>query len=181
MDRLGVVVGRLLAVHRAFDAAHVPHAFGGAIALGYCTVDPRGTTDVDVNVFVPPEDAERVLVALPGEVRVRPQDRTLLARDGQVRLWWDRTPIDLFFDVHEFHRDAATRVRVVPFGGAEIPVLDCVALAVFKVMFNRDKDWSDIKAMVEAGALDGDLALGWVERLLGREHPAYERLAALVA
>ena len=46
---------RLLAVHDALDGAGMPHAIGGAIALGYCVVEPRGTRDLDVNVFVPQE------------------------------------------------------------------------------------------------------------------------------
>jgi hypothetical protein len=46
---------RLLAVHEALDQAELPHAFGGAIALGYCVVEPRGTRDLDVNVFLPQE------------------------------------------------------------------------------------------------------------------------------
>ncbi len=44
------VVERILALHAALDAASVPHAFGGALALAWCTQRPRGT--VDVNVFV---------------------------------------------------------------------------------------------------------------------------------
>ena len=45
---------QLLAVHDGLDAAGIPHAIGGAIALGYCVLEPRGTRDVDVNVFVAP-------------------------------------------------------------------------------------------------------------------------------
>ncbi len=51
MSELG---DQLLAIHDALDAARIPHAIGGAIALGYCTLEPRGTRDVDVNVFTAP-------------------------------------------------------------------------------------------------------------------------------
>ena len=47
---------RLVTLHQALDAAGVPHAFGGAIALAYCTEDPRGTNDIDCNVCVPASD-----------------------------------------------------------------------------------------------------------------------------
>lgn len=177
---MSALADRLLAVHAALDAVGVPHAFGGAIALAYCVEDPRGTTDVDINVFVAPEDAARVLAALPEPIVVTGHDEAVLARDGQVRLWWENTPIDLFFDVDEFHRHVATRVRSVPFQGAEIPVLDCVSLAVFKAVFNRGKDWVDIGTMVDAGSLDVPAVVGWVERILGAEHDATRRLAALV-
>ena len=41
---------RLLAIDRALDGASISHAFGGAIALAYWTLDPRGTSDIDVEV-----------------------------------------------------------------------------------------------------------------------------------
>jgi hypothetical protein len=88
--------------------------------------------------------------------------------------------VDLFLDVHEFHKDVARRVRTVPFEGSDIPVLDCVSLAVFKAMFNRGKDWVDIEAMIDAGRLDGPAAVDWVHRILGNDHEATTRLAALV-
>jgi hypothetical protein len=49
---VSVLAQRLLAVHAALDDAGLPHAFGGAIALAYCTLEPRGTRDIDVNVFI---------------------------------------------------------------------------------------------------------------------------------
>src|SRR5262249_41808856 len=45
---LSVLAERLIAIHDSLDAAGVPHAFGGAIALAYCTEEPRGTRDLDV-------------------------------------------------------------------------------------------------------------------------------------
>jgi hypothetical protein len=158
----------------------VPHAFGGAIALAYCTEEPRGTRDIDVNVFLDAEDVDRVFAALPAGVARTTADADLVRRDGQVRLWWDDTPVDLFLDVHDFHRQVPLAVREVPFVGRTIPVLGCDELAVFKVMFNRTKDWADLEAMVEVAALDATVVLGWVVRLLGLDHPGTERLAALV-
>lgn len=43
--------------------------------------------------------------------------RPLAERDGQVRLWWDRTPGDLYFRTTEFHDEALSRVRHEPFLG----------------------------------------------------------------
>ena len=39
---------RLIELHRALTRRKLPHAFGGAIALAYWTLDPRGTSDIDV-------------------------------------------------------------------------------------------------------------------------------------
>ena len=133
------------------DGGGVDHAFGGAIALAYCTEEPRGTRDLDVNVFVPPAAAALVLGALPDEVVRTDEDRRRIERDGQVRLWWDDTPVDLFFDVHDFHRQVGAGIRLVSFLDRQIPVLACTDLVVFKAMFDRTKDWADIEEMVEAG------------------------------
>ena len=43
-----------LRVHEHLDVAGIPHAFGGALALGY-VAEPRGTVDIDLNVFVTAE------------------------------------------------------------------------------------------------------------------------------
>ncbi len=172
---------RLVAVHDALRAARVPHAFGGAIALAYCTEEPRGTRDIDVNLFVAAATAAEVLARLPDGVTVRPVEIEAAEREGQVRVWWADTPLDLFFAVHEFHRDVEANVRWVPFVGREIPVIDCVAVVVFKALFNRTRDWADIEAIVDAGTVDGPRALGWVERLVGRDDPIAARFANLVA
>ena len=177
---MSVLVARLLAVHQALDHASVLHAFGGAIALAYCTEEPRGTRDIDVNVFVDAARVDDVFAALPAAVTVGPSDRASVRDDGQVRLWWDDTPIDVFFDVHDFHHEVALSVRAVPFGGTTIPVLDCAALAVFKVVFNRTKDWADLEAMVEASALDRPSVLGWAVRLFGLDDLRVRRLAELL-
>ena len=177
---MSVLADRLVGVHRALDAAGLPHAFGGAIALAYCTEEPRGTRDIDVNVFVPVDRAAEVLGALPAGVTVADADVVAAARDGQVRVWWEDTPVDVFLDVHEFHLAVADDVRAVPFAGTEIPVLDCDALAVFKVVFDRTKDWADIETMVVAGAFDLARALGWAVRLFGPDDRRVTKLRQLV-
>ena len=170
---------RLLAVHDALDRARIPHAIGGAIALGYCTLEPRGTRDLDVNVFVSPDRVKEVFAALPQGVAISGLALEQAERDGQVRLWWQDTPIDLFFSVLEFHDQVAGEVRRVSFEGRSIPVLDCTALAVFKAIFDRPRDWADIEAMVEARALDLGEASRWVSELAGADSAAARTLAAL--
>jgi hypothetical protein len=71
-------------------------------------------------------------------------------------------------------------VRLVPFDGAEIPILSCSVLAVFKAFFNRTRDWADIEAIQDAGCLDGPETLGWLATLLGAGDPRTVRLASLV-
>ena len=170
---------RLLAVHAALDQARFPHAFGGAIAYGYCAEEPRGTRDIDVNVFVDSDKADPVLDALPREVTVTTADREVVHGDGQVRLYWDDTPVDLFFDTHDFHREIAGEVTQVPFEGATIPVLGCEALVVFKAMFNRTRDWADIEAILDTRTIDCLRVLERLQALLGADDEAVVRLGTL--
>jgi hypothetical protein len=166
MSELG---DQLLAIHDGLDSAGIPHAIGGAIALGYCVLEPRGTRDVDVNVFVAPERARDVFAALPAGVEVSGVKLEQAELDGQVRLRWGITPVDLFLSVLPFHDRVEAHVRLVPFEGHTIPVLDCTALAVFKAMFDRARDWVDIEAMVEARSLDIDDAMHWISEMAGND------------
>lgn len=168
----------LLAVHDSLDDAGIAHAIGGAIALGYCTLEPRGTRDLDVNVFVGPDRVKDVFAALPDPVAVSGLQLEQAERDGQVRLWWEQTPVDLFFSVLPFHQQVAAEVRHVSFEGRTIPVVGCTGLAVFKAMFDRPRDWVDIEAMVEARAVDLDEARRWVVEMVGEDARA-EKLSVL--
>lgn len=147
------LVEKIVALSDALTEAEIPHAFGGALALAYCTEDPRGTRDIDVNAFVSTEQASRVLAALPAGVVVPRGTAEVVAADGQVRLWWDDTPVDLFLDYAPLHAQAARGCRAVPFAGRQISVLGPVELVLFKALFDRPKDWVDIAAVAEAGAV----------------------------
>ncbi len=173
------LVDKILALHLALEGADIEHAFGGALALAWCTERARGTIDIDVNVFVDQAEASRVVAALPAAVAVADEDVERLARDGQVRLWWDATPVDVFMNTTEFHEQAAARARSEQFVGHQVPFLGCSDLAVFKAFFNRTKDWADLEEMVAAGTLDVDRVLGVLVRYLGPSDERVDRLRSL--
>lgn len=171
---------KMLAVHQHLSAARIDHAFGGALALAWCTQQARGTIDLDVNVFVGPERTDDALEALPDGIVATADDRALLLRDGQARLWWGTTPVDVFLNTTAFHEAVAVRVRWEPFAGAELPFLSCGDLAVFKAFFNRTKDWADLEAMRDAGTLDVTGVVGVLSTFLGRDDERISRLLELV-
>ncbi|MFA5785753.1 MAG: hypothetical protein WDA71_02025 [Actinomycetota bacterium] len=157
-------------VARAFRAARIPYAFGGALALAYYG-EPRGTVDIDVNVFVSSRQAGRVLDRLEriGCAVDRAALRDRIEQDGQARVFWDTTPLDLFFSVDAFHESCARRARDVPFGPNSIRVLSAEDLAVFKAIFNRRKDWIDIEQILFAAAptFDTGYVRAWLDRIVG--------------
>ncbi|MDH4023758.1 MAG: hypothetical protein OEV14_11595 [Gammaproteobacteria bacterium] len=167
---------KIVELHAGLAGAGLPHAFGGALALAWCTRRARGTIDIDINVFLGVDDCERLFAALPGEVRVTAQDRKILRRDGQVRVCWDRTPLDLFLNTTDYHLEVADRICWESFAGVEIPFIACVDVAVFKAFFNRTKDWADLEEMQAAGTLDVEKVAAIISRYLG---PADERIAVL--
>ncbi len=170
---------KVVALHRALDEHGLPHAIGGALALGYWTLDPRGTSDIDVNVFVPVEEAGRALEALPAGIDQPPGTAKRVARDGQIRLWWDGTPVDLFFDYAPVHAEAAEHRATVDFAGVRIPILGPVELAIFKAMFDRPRDWGDIAEMIAAGKLDVASVRAALVGMVGEDDPRVARLDAL--
>lgn len=174
------LVEQLLAIHDALEGASVPHAFGGAIALAYCVEEPRGTRDLDVNIFVDAATARRTLGHLPPGVKVRERDIAAVERDGQARLYWDGTPVDVFLNNVPLHEAVANDVVWVPLAGRQVPVLDCASLAIFKAFFDRTKDWADIEAVAEVGTADLHAAIGWLVDLLGPDDPRITRLRDLL-
>jgi hypothetical protein len=178
---LGALAGRIVAAHEMLDSMGVTHQFGGAIALAWYR-NPRATTDIDLNVTVSPDDADPVLGALTHlGVTVSLADRDLIRRDGQARLDWGGSYLDLFFATFELHREMAERSRQVSFGPVRIPILSPEHLTVCKVVFDRPKDWLDVEEMIAWGtAIDGGEVLGWVGEILGEGSEQYLRLAGLL-
>ncbi len=181
-DEIGLAE-RVALLEETFAKAEIPHAFGGAIAFAYYG-EPRVTIDVDINVFVRPEQAQKVFAVL-SPLGVTAHDTALseTERDGQIRLRWGRTPVDLFFAYDAFHDHAATRIRMVPFGEISIPILAPEDLLVCKTVFDRRKDWIDIDQILAltAGDLDIDDVRRWVTRIVGADDPRLAKLNGAIA
>ena len=171
---------KVIAIHEALLAAKVPHAIGGALALAYYAT-PRATIDIDLNVFVPAEQWQKVVGAIgPLGVAAGDLDPKQLERDGQCRLWWGDNPVDLFFAYDPIHEEMRKQARRVPFAGTTVPILSPEHLAICKAMFDRRKDWLDIEQMLIAGdELDTDEIERWLERMVGGNNPRLQRLAEL--
>jgi hypothetical protein len=167
---------KLLAVAGALTDAGIPHAFGGAIALAYYTLEPRGTRDLDINVFIRQEDCEAALAEFPSQVDTPRASVDLILRDGQARLWWDDTPVDVFFNNLPIHDLAARHARTEPFAGGSIRILGPVELVVFKALFDRTKDWADIEAVVAAEAVDLDAVHEVLAEIAGHDDRRLRRL-----
>ena len=172
---------KVVALHHALDTAELPHAFGGALALAWCTRQPRGTADIDINVFVPTRLTTTLRAALPSEVAWTATDTRQLKRGGQTRLYWDTTPVDVFLNTTDFHESVVERISYEPFAGEMLPFLSCLDLAVFKAFFDRRRDWADLEEMLTAGSLDIDTVIETLTNYLGADDERIAKLRALQA
>ncbi len=175
------LAARIVGVHEMLDSMRVPHQFGGAVALAWYR-NPRATTDIDLNVTLPPEDAGPVLGALTHlGVTVSQADQATIARDGQARLDWDGSYLDVFFATLDLHQDMAKRSHTVDFGPVQIPILSPEHLIVCKAIFNRPKDWVDIEETVAWGTpVDAAAVLHWIDGVLGADSAQHARLSDLL-
>jgi hypothetical protein len=177
----GGLASKIVAVHEMLDSMRVAHQFGGAQALAWYR-NPRATTDVDLNVTVAPANAEPILGAIAYlGVTVSEPDRAAIRRDGQARLEWDGSYLDLFFATLDFHEEMARRARQVSFGPVQIPILSPEHLIVCKAVFDRPKDWVDIEEMVAWGTeIDEPEVMRWIAEILGAGSEQRARLAELL-
>lgn len=167
---------KIVTLHRALQSADIKHAFGGALALAWCTRQARGTIDIDLNIFLEPDEAEKALHALPEGIIWSSEDVQKILQEGQVRLKWDTTPVDLFLNTMKLHDQMSRRVRWEDFVGESVPFLTCQDIAILKVFFNRTKDWADLEAMVDAGTIKIPQITATVIEYLGADD---ERVTAL--
>lgn len=175
------LVELIVAVHDHLDLARIPHAFGGALALGYIA-SPRGTVDIDVNVFLPPSGLDDVSTALAplGLSRHQPSDADLPIAGIRFEHPHDPFPVDVFPSLDERYEEIRRRCVHHEFGrGARVlPFLSAEDLCGFKLSFGRPQDWVDLQAIASART---DLDVEVVEELLValRGPTMYPRVARL--
>ncbi len=172
------------AIAGVLDAGGFPYAIGGALALGVAGF-PRGTLDVDVNVFV---EAARVpdLVRALAELVIAIDAAAAVARadsDGMFSGVWDGMRIDVFVPSIPFSDEAArTRVRVVAEDGWTGWFLAPEAIVVFKLLFFRGKDIVDLERLVavRGATLDHAYVRSWLVDMMGDDDERVKRWDGIV-
>ena len=87
------LVEQIITLHRHLSDGDVAHAFGGALALAWCTERARATIDIDVNLFVEAAAAELALRCLPADIEVAEQDVSIgheasVSRIGEEQMFY---------------------------------------------------------------------------------------------
>ena len=180
------VIDLAVAAHGVLERAALPHAFGGALALNLYA-EPRMTMDVDVSVFVPWERRDEVL-PLFGEIGFHPEPTTgPPVPEAGIRLRSDehREYLDVFFALDAVYDRVRDRSVTVPYGtnDEELPFFTAEDIVMFKLSFNRPKDWVDIQSVIRNGP---DLDDEYIEQVLVEMrgptmYPRIARLRAMIA
>lgn len=180
-DRGAAEAGKLIA--DALERAGISYAIGGALALAIAGV-PRGTADVDVNVFVPDQRVDEVFHALAALGIQLPADADEQTRArGMFIGRWDGMRIDVFLPSIPFAFEAErTRVRVTDDSGWSGWFLSAEALAVFKLLFFRGKDLVDLERLVAVRPeLDVAYVRRWMVEMMGEGDERTQRWDAITA
>ena len=93
-DRVHMLVGGLLA-STGYAIAPVSTRLKTVYVLSISAAD-----DLTQRTFLACVEGRDTLATLPPGVAWGDDDVTRIERDGQARLWWDRTPVDVFFNTN---------------------------------------------------------------------------------
>lgn len=167
----------------ALDAANCEYALGGAIALGFWA-EPRGTLDVDVTLFLPPEQPTkcvRLLHKIGCHVKADEAIQSF-ADHGYCEVEFSGFRIDVFLPIIPFYEQARQRRKRVPLGDQPVMIWDAETLCVFKMMFFRRKDLADVEQILRMGGqqLDREWVHQQLIELYGQRDPRISQWRDLV-
>jgi hypothetical protein len=151
------------------DEDAILYAIGGAVALAAHGF-PRNTADVDMSVFVPESEFERLFDALEraGCLFDRAQAREAVRRIYLFTVRCGRVLADIFVSFHPHHHEAlARRVRLRCPDGRERWFLSAEDMVVHKLAMLRTKDLMDLEMLFAARgrAMDVAYVRRWLEAI----------------
>ena len=174
MSELGrrTAVDAARAIADALSAAGYEYAIGGALALGVAGV-PRGTKDVDVNLFVDDDALGGAIATLSSLwIEIDPEvARVHAEHDGMFIGVWDGMRVDVFVPSIPFSHEARETAISITVDGWTGRFLSPEAIAVFKLLFFRLKDRGDLERLVAVRGADLDHAYvrRWIVEMMGED------------
>jgi hypothetical protein len=155
-------------VERIFDKLKLTRSYGGAIAYNYYG-PPRLTQDLDVLVLIPDSRVPALVEELSATGWRHPCSKSasidLRAVLAELRssahlavFEWKGVRVEVFTPWHPFHHRVLERSPEEEFEDRRIRIHAAEDLIVFKKIFDRPKDLTDIKAILlsQTGKLDLD-------------------------
>lgn len=160
------------------------YAIGGALALG-CWSRPRGTIDVDLTLFLPPQDVARAVSVMQsvGLEFETASCRASLVDQGFARVRLSGRVVDVFLPIADFYAKAEKRRVEAPMRTRAVKIWDAETLCVFKMMFYRRKDLADVEQLLrsQGAALDAEWVDQQVLEIFGKRDPRVGAWREIVA
>jgi len=160
------------------ELRHEEYALGGAIALGYWAA-PRGTVDIDLTLFLPPEkfsDCLWLLQEIGCELSATDAAESL-REHGFCHVAYAGMRVDVFLPIVAFYEAARVRRKRVQLADQPIMIWDAESLTVFKMMFFRRKDLADVEQILRTQG--GQFDRAWVREQLAEMYGSRDpRLAS---
>jgi len=168
----------------ALTEAKVPHAVSGAIAMaahGFV----RATMDIDVLVIVPSLRLPEVF-AIVRTFGFAGEDRALIDAvrvRAVAELRSGSASVEIIVPVLPYHHEVLRRSVIVDTKGTRVPFVTPEDLVVLKMLWLREKDRADVRALVAArrGRLDEAYIRATLESLLPPGDHRIAELARLTA
>ena len=164
---------------RGLEAADVPHAFGGDLALGYYAL-PEAVVAPELLVFEPAARMGQALTALAklGLGAERERELAQLRESGSTRLAWGRIAVEVYCAWDAWHEDCRRRIRRVPFGEDAIWILsaeDLTVTATLAGLVGQDARLPPVELerllFGRVGSLDLAYVRDWLDRILDPADP----------
>lgn len=146
-----------LQLAQALEPAEFDYAIGGAIALGIWS-EPRGTVDVDVTIFASADEPSACLELLreAGVEFLESEARESIKELGFFSGTLSGVRVGVFLPTIPVYESCRNRRAQVKLLGHRVYVWRPEAVAIFKIMFFRQKDLIDVELMLQVSSAPVD-------------------------
>jgi hypothetical protein len=135
------------------------YVFGAQAVIAYGV--PRLSADVDVTLWLAPEEPERFVADMhTAGFSLRVDDPDFVRRTRVMPFVHLKTamPVDIVLAASGLEEEFLGRARIVDLGGTSVPVIDPEDLVIAKILAGRPKDLEDVRTLwrIRGPGLDGD-------------------------
>jgi hypothetical protein len=147
----------LLEIVSILDELHIPYMLIGGLAVSLWG-EPRATLDIDLSLWVEPDEFDSTVAALSIRLRPLPQDAAAFARETRVLpvVSSQEVRADLVFAALPAELEAIRRAQPTQVGGKTVNVAALEDLILMKLLSEREKDAEDARRLLQRfkGKLD---------------------------
>jgi hypothetical protein len=149
-------------VTAALESLSIPYMLIGGLAVSLWG-EPRATLDLDLTIWVEPQDLERTISQLCQRLRALPADPLAFVQQTRVLPVETSQEVraDLIFGALPYEKQAIVRAQPKQVAGKAVLVASVEDLLLMKLASERQKDFEDAQRLVRR--YQGSLDLSYLE------------------